>query len=542
MLVSLGLPTVAQQQPRDAAAAHPGTATIRGRVTAAATDRPLHRVRITLNGALANPPTTVTDTRGVYDLTNVPAGSYSITAARAGYLTLQYGQRRPREAGRTLDVKAGDTIEGIDLALPRGGVIAGRITDELGEPAPGARVEAAEFRYIRGQRVLVAARIATSNDTGEYRLGGLEPGPYQVRASIGEVWESDDGKQTLAYAVTYYPGVTAAEQPQAVNVPLGQEVAGVDIRLIAGRAARITGVVEGANGEPLGDHAVHLDNIGRTIGGALMFAQGTGSTRTDKQGAFEFAKLPPGEYMAYGGDQKNRVAVRAIVGDGEVHHVVLSPRPGTTIRGTVSSDEASPPPFPAARVRLIPVSADPRDVLPGWNAAREQTLRPDWTFQITDADGRYLFRIAGLPPDWMVKAVLLGGRDLTDTPLTVARGAADVEGVQVVVTRKSGRITGDVIDRAGAPAPDTTVVVFADDTSLWGLASRYVKAVRPDKSGRFAIGGLPAAAYRVAALDFVIEGQWEDQEFLRGLHKSAARVQLAEGTTETLKVTVEEGR
>lgn len=75
----------------------------------------MHRVRITLNGALANPPTTVTDTRGVYELTNVPAGSYSITAARAGYLTLQYGQRRPREAGRTLEVKAGETIEGIDV-------------------------------------------------------------------------------------------------------------------------------------------------------------------------------------------------------------------------------------------------------------------------------------------------------------------------------------------------------------------------------------------------------------------------------------------
>jgi hypothetical protein len=192
-------------------------------------------------------------------------------------------------------------------------------------------------------------------------------------------------------------------------------------------------------------------------------------------------------------------------------------------------------------VRLVPVSADPRDVLPGWNAAREQSLRADWTFQIADADGKYLFRIAGLPPGWMVKAVLLGGRNITDTPLPVVRGAADVAGVQVVLTRKGGTVTGDVIDRAGTPAPDTTVIVFPDDPSLWGLASRYVKAVRPDKSGRFAISGLPAAAYRVAALDFVIEGQWEDQEFLRGL-KTAARLQLAEGATEKLEVTVEEAR
>ena len=86
-------------QVRDAVPAKQGTATVRGRITSA-TGQPLHRVRITLNGSVANPPTTVTDTRGLFELLNVPPGSYSLTAARAGYLTLQYGQRRPREAGR----------------------------------------------------------------------------------------------------------------------------------------------------------------------------------------------------------------------------------------------------------------------------------------------------------------------------------------------------------------------------------------------------------------------------------------------------------
>jgi protocatechuate 3,4-dioxygenase beta subunit len=542
-LLTAAAVTSARQQPRDGATTtQAATATIRGRVTAAATDRPLHRVRITLNGALANPPTTVTDTRGIYELTSVPAGTYSITATRAGYLTLQYGQRRPREAGRTLDVKAGETIEGIDLALPKGSVIAGRITDELGEPAPGARVEATEFRYIRGQRVLVAARIATANDTGEYRLGGLEPGTYQVRATAAEVWESDDGQQTLTYAMTYYPGVTAAEQPQAVNVPLGQEVSGIDIRLVAGRAARVTGVVEGAGGEPIANQVVNLDNIGRSVGGALWFAAGAGSTRTDAQGAFEFPKLPPGEYMAYSGDQKNSVAVRAIVSDGDVQHIVLTPRRGTAIRGTVRSDEETPPPFPPARLRLLPISADPKDVLPGWNAARERGLGANWTFEVSEADGKYLFRVAGLPPDWMLKSVTLSGRDITDVPLTVTGGAADVDGVQVVFSRKGGRIAGDVVDSAGAAAPDTTVIVFPDDSALWGLASRYVKAARPDRAGRFTVGGLPAATYRVAALDLVIEGQWEDQEFLRSLQRIASRIQLGEGATETVKVTVAEAR
>src|SRR5687767_4541921 len=80
----------AVQQPRDGAPPATGTAAIRGRIVSATTGQPLHRVRITLNGPLANPPTTVTDTHGNYELTNIPAGSYTLSAARAGFLTLQY--------------------------------------------------------------------------------------------------------------------------------------------------------------------------------------------------------------------------------------------------------------------------------------------------------------------------------------------------------------------------------------------------------------------------------------------------------------------
>src|SRR5436189_1258571 len=190
--------TIAAAQPPPArdTAARPdaAAAVIRGRVTAAATGQPLHRVRVTLNTQTPNPPSAVTDTRGLFEITGVPPGSYSLSAARAGYLSVQYGQRRPREPGRTIQVKSGDAIGGIDLALVKGGVLSGRITDETGDPFPGARVEAIDLRYVRGQRVPLAARVTFTNDAGEYRLSGLESGSYQVRASSTDVWESDDGK------------------------------------------------------------------------------------------------------------------------------------------------------------------------------------------------------------------------------------------------------------------------------------------------------------------------------------------------------------
>ena len=100
LLVALTVALSAQQAPPREAAPKPGAAgsVVRGRVTSAATGQPLHRVRVTLNAPNPNAPSGVTDTKGIFEILNVPAGSYAVTATRAGYLTIQYGQRRPREA------------------------------------------------------------------------------------------------------------------------------------------------------------------------------------------------------------------------------------------------------------------------------------------------------------------------------------------------------------------------------------------------------------------------------------------------------------
>jgi hypothetical protein len=521
-------------RPPQSTAKPAATATVRGRVIAAATGQPLHRVRITMAGSVSNPPTAVTDTRGRFEVTDVPPGTYSITAVRAGYLTIQYGQRRPREAGRTLSVSSGQTIEGVDFALPRGSVLAGRITDELGDPASGARVEAIELRYIRGRRVAVAAKITNTNDAGEYRLSGLDPGAYQIRASITEVWEGDDGKETYVYAITSFPGVTSADQPQSINVPLGQEVSGLDFRLIPGRAARITGIVEDANGTPMAAQVVNLDRITRTVGGALLSAGFGGTTKTDARGAFEISKLAPGEYQAYSGGPNDRTSVPVILNDGDVKHVVLTPRKPTGIAGSIVTDDRTVPTFPAARIGILPVATDAESLLPTWGEPRTQPPRPDWTFRVVNMDGHYLVRVTGLPDDWMLKSVLLGGRDVTDTPLAIARGGADVEGLQIVLSRKGATVSGDVVDSSGAPGADATVLLFAENRSLWGVASRFIRAVRPNDRGRFSIRGLPPAVYRAIASDAVIEGQWEDPEFLQSLMKGAARVELADGAAETI--------
>ena len=141
----------------------------------------------------------------------------------------------------------------------------------------------------------------------------------------------------------------------------------------------------------------------------------------------------------------------------------------------------------------------------------------------------------------MLKAVTSGGRDVTDVPVALGPGLPSVPAVQITVTKSGARITGEVV-RGNAPAPDSTVVLFPEDTRLWGVGSRFVRAVRPDNAGRFSIGALPAAKYRIAAVEIVQDGEWEDPEFLQSLMKSAAAIELMAGATQEVRVSLEPSR
>jgi hypothetical protein len=542
LLVSCLLAAGQALPPRDAPAAQrTGTATIRGRVTAAATGEPLHRVRVAIVTATPNPPSSVTDTRGEFEITGVPAGSYSLTASRAGYLTIQYGQRAPREPGRTIQIKAGDVVEGVNIALPRGAVLAGTVFDDTGDVYPSVRVEAVEFRYVRGTRVLVQAAVATTNDIGQYRISGLAPGTYFLRASSADTWEGDDGQGAFVYANTYFPGVTGHDQAQLFTIAVGQETQNLNFAMRPGRPATVTGVMHNANGEPIPLQTISLERINRGVGGALVSSGGPGGAtmRAGKDGTFEFRRVPPGEYTVHTGGSTDRVSETVVVSDGDVKSIVLAARKPSALSGTMVSDDGTPLPFAVSQVRVQPVPTDPEALFATWDAPREIAVGRDATFRFADISGSYLFRLVGLPEDWTLTGVALGGRNFVDTPLELQPGVTETKGLQIVVSKTAAKVTGDVLTRDRAPAPDSTVIIFAQERGRWTVASRFVRATRPDHTGRFTVAGLPPGIYRAAAREFVPEGQWEDPDFLQGLLASAIRFELVEGSSETITLVVE---
>src|SRR2546428_7196786 len=123
------------------------------------------------------------DESGSFEGTDLPGGRYTVAVSKTGFIALSYGQRRPLQAGTPLQLLDGQQLKSIDFRLPRGGAIAGRILDEDGEAMPGATVRVMRYQYLQGDRRLVQAGTAQTDDKGSYRVWGLMPGDYYVTAT-----------------------------------------------------------------------------------------------------------------------------------------------------------------------------------------------------------------------------------------------------------------------------------------------------------------------------------------------------------------------
>lgn len=511
-----------------------GTGRIRGRVVGADSGSPLRRAQVTLSSPeLRDRRMTATDAQGRFEFKELPASRFILSASKGSYVTMQYGARRPLEPGKPIELADGQELEKMNLQLPRGSVISGRIVDEFGEPIADVVVQAQRYQYMQGQRRLVpVTRPSQSNDIGQFRIYGLPPGSYYVSATLRAMGafgaESDE---TTGYAPTYYPGTTNVVEAQRVSVAVGQEQTSVDFALIPARTARISGTAVDSQGKPLANAFVMLIQQE----GAFGFSS-TGGGRVRPDGTFTLSGVPPGQYtvqvreMPGSPDGSPEFASAAVTVTGEdIDGLSLVATKGATASGQVVFDGGAKPSFAATAMQISapPATADFGPLGGGFSGR----VKEDWTCQITGLTGHRLIRAGGMPSSWTLKAVLLNGEDVTDTGVEF-KGGEDVSGLQVVLTNRTTEVDGTVSDR-GTPVKEYTAIVFADDSTRWGPRTRFIQVGRPDQDGKFKIRGLPPQSYLAIAVESVQEGEWSDPDFLERAKGNATRFALNEGETKT---------
>jgi len=520
-------------------------AVIRGRILAADTGRPLRRAQITVTAAEGGAPrSTSTNLQGRYELKDLPPGRYVLSVRRSGYLDLQYGQRRPGEQARPLQITDGQFLENVDFSLPRMGSMTGRILDDGGEPMAGVIVWAMRPIYVEGRRQLAVAAggFEGTDDTGQFRLTGLAPGTYYIRAMTRETWTVvvDGKRQLMGFSPAFYPGTASVRDARAVEVAIGRQVPLADMTMIPARPASISGVALDSRGQPLAGRngALSIRFLGAARGGIGGGGMGMGTAPIAADGSFVFRNVVPGEYevsvttgnVRTGDGETARTSVAI---DGvDVDNVRLITSAGWSVVGRIVTEGGTAPGFPATQMRVASQLID--DVRAA--SAGVSDVRADWTFTITAILGRARLT-ASAPEGWMVKAIQREGRDISETPLEL-RSGEQLADIDIVVSDRVTTVTGQLADDRGNPLPDGTVVVFADDSGKWGVGSRFVRAVRPDQQGRWDVKGLPAGEYLGVAVDYVEDSIWNDPQYLDSLRVHAQRFFLGDGAAHSLSLEV----
>jgi hypothetical protein len=166
---------------RDATSVTPtaGTASIAGTVVDDE-DRPVpvRRAVVTVAGTGLTPNrSAITDDDGRFTIERLPPGRFTITVSRASFITSTYGAKRPGKPGTPVVVAAGQRVTDVVVKIWRGGVVAGVVRTEDGQPAEGLPVRVIAARQTNEPSIFTLDNNGVkTNDAGEFRIFGLAPG------------------------------------------------------------------------------------------------------------------------------------------------------------------------------------------------------------------------------------------------------------------------------------------------------------------------------------------------------------------------------
>jgi hypothetical protein len=473
-----------------------------------------------------------TDMRGQYRIDRLGPGDYLIDARKYGF---------DSTPGRPVTVRNGQAVQSIDMTLTRGGVIAGRVVDEFGEPLHDVAISAVQPQVVNGRTRTVHASVkgsARTDDRGQYRLFGLKPGTYFVQAVVRDALPGAAG-----YRPHFYPGTPTIEQATPARVDVSAVVTGVDIALAPTPAYRVTGMATDSSGKPGRGEAL------------LAVSERSGAVQTEMlraeinaDGSFEFTGVAPGDYVVQArgviinkapgnATQQSQFSTSFVtVAAADPPPVQLRMTPGATLSGRVRYEGV--PPGPPPLLTLTVFWAD-RDRSPLRDFGSTAVSRPaDNSFVFTGVFGPGLFQAQPQRNDWYLKSVVVKGQDITDTAFDFGVDGA-FRDIEVVISALGSTATGLVTDDRGAPARDAAVLVFSTSRDRWFDGSRWVKVEWSNESGAFTVTGLPPGDYWIAAIerpDRTVERRafTPDRDLFDSLSPRAVRITLGEGETHDL--------
>jgi protocatechuate 3,4-dioxygenase beta subunit len=275
---------------------------VAGTVISKTDAHPLDRARVTLVDAKNSRKIefVITTEDGKFAFGNVPAGKYSLTGAKRGFITASYDQHDVFSTA--IVTGAGLDTETLVLKLPPNAVIWGKILDEAGEPVRNASVALYYNDHQEGVDQIRGRVGAQTDDLGAYELPGLTPGTYYLSARATPWYAvhppSTSGAQDkaavdrsldVAYPVTYYPDVTDSDSAAPISLKGGERVQ-IDIHLNPVPALSLLFHVPGD-----AQHGSVFPRLEQPTFDGSAFVETDGAYQVSP-GVFEVTGIPAGRY------------------------------------------------------------------------------------------------------------------------------------------------------------------------------------------------------------------------------------------------------
>ena len=470
-----------------------------------------------------------TGSDGRFSISNFSSPQYRITSQKPGFMTLtRLITHAAGNSTRGLDVDV-VAAAALDLRMIPQAVIAGQITDSLGQPLAGATVRLSRVHLEGRKTKLSTVAQASTDDVGKYRIFSIEPGRYYVSASFQDASaslglrqrsaeEGAPGVVTEDYAVVYYPGGPDAETATPLKLRGGEVASNVDMRIGLVPSFQVGGTVSGlpAGVSPLG---VFLRPAGgATLGAMRVAALAPGDSH------FRFKSVPRGNYIL-----STQINLQGQVLTARDEVSVSSAISGVSLElqapfsiGCVVAAEDGHQVLSSIRLKLQGVDSGMQvDLKPDANG-RFQVLNatPDeYTIAAADGDGKMF-----------VKSLLLD-----DSP--VSQGGVAILGprhnLRIVVSSKGARISGVAMDSSQHPVGRGLAVLVSADP-----ADSQSYAVALDAEGKFKFQSLRPGTYRILCFSDLFGSDDATWDVQRRVKERGKDISIGEDEAEQLSIEV----
>jgi hypothetical protein len=455
-----------------------------------------------------------TDAEGGFSGRTHSAGSHLLTVTRTGYRMTGGGM------GKIVEVKPGVENDATVEMQPLG-VLAGRVLDQYGDPVRHAIVHTEDKMSVPGQdQYYQSYSAALTDDRGEYRIAEVEPGKHYVAVEYNTKDEERSSGTPSRYrwprtgGLVLYPDATDIEQAQLVEVTAGAMTRLDDVHLKIQRGVTISGRIKPPPAEV--GQSLGLERTDRLALHSSPVVQVVGP---EADGSFKIDALP-GKYVLTASDGKSGRASKPLaleVRERDITGLELELTAGHEINGQFAVDGHEGIDF----AKLLLNFGGPEVKIDGNGAFHANLL-----------GGKGVYMLQGLPEDWYVKDVLVGGRRIAGRQFEVEPGSADLiftlspRGALISISLESAvnRLVGVValLPEAG-PVPDVESILHAE----------------PDASGKFTVRAVPPGSYRVFTLD---ASNWtllmQPDVLLEKYRRLAPLISVAEGERKKLVIPV----